>query len=407
MSRSLASALALGLLLRLGAIAASDRVVADVARYERVAHHLLDVSWNPYETRHLYPYPPPWAAAEAAAGWVARRGLMPFAVAIKLPVLAADLLLIGLLGTAAQGGRASPLAPWLYAAHPVALLVGGFHGQFDAIALAFVLLSLEALARGRRDGSALSLAAAIATKAFPVLLLPVLAFAGRASGRQAARYALLACLPVVLLLLPFVLADPLALRRELFAYSGIADFGWTGLWRGAEWLTRGVLSRAESRFWPLASLASKGLFLAVWAALVWAVRFGRWRADVERQTLAVVLAFLGLYGLLSAQYLLWAVPLGLSRPGRYALGYALSATLALLGFYPFLAPGVLYAQPAGAAVPGLAGWLWVLGTAATLALVLAWLLAILREPQDGARGALASGSLAGSPLHGPEAMVAG
>lgn len=379
MTRGLAGALTLGLLLRLVAIAVSDRVVADVARYQRVAQHLLDVSWNPYQTRQLYPYPPPWAAVEAAAGWAARRGVLPFAVLVKLPVLAADLALIALLAAAARRGRASPLAPWLYAVHPVALLVGGFHGQFDAVALAFVLLAIEALGRGRRDGSALALSAAIATKAFPVLLLPVFAFSGRASGRQALRYGLLASLPVAALLLPFALADATALRRELFAYSGIADFGWTGLWRGIAWLEGGVLARAEARFWPLASLASKTLFLAAWAALLFTVRAGRWRADAGRQALALVLAFLGLYGLLSAQYLLWAVPLGLARPDRHALGYGLAATVALGGFYPFLAPGVLFAEAPGPAALDLAGRLWVLGTAATIVAALAWLISILRE----------------------------
>ena len=81
-------------------MAATDRVVADVERYERVARHLLDVSWNPYETKRLYPYPPPWAAVEAGAEWLARRGAGSFAVDVKLPVLAADLADRG-----AAGGR--------------------------------------------------------------------------------------------------------------------------------------------------------------------------------------------------------------------------------------------------------------------------------------------------------------
>ena len=34
------------------------------------------------------------------------------------------------------------MAAWIYAAHPVAVLVTGFHGQFDAIVLLFVLLSV-------------------------------------------------------------------------------------------------------------------------------------------------------------------------------------------------------------------------------------------------------------------------
>ena len=67
-SRALAGPLLLALALRLLAIVCCDRVVADVERYEKVSRHLLDVSWNPYETKRLYPYPPPWAAVEAGAG---------------------------------------------------------------------------------------------------------------------------------------------------------------------------------------------------------------------------------------------------------------------------------------------------------------------------------------------------
>lgn len=380
MSRRVAGALAVGLLLRLAVIGASDRVVADVARYDKVARHLLDVSWNPYETQRLYPYPPPWAAVEAAAGWVSRRGLLPFAVAVKLPVLAADLLIVWLLGVAAAAGRAAPLSAWFYAVHPVALLVGGFHGQFDAIPLGLVLLALDALARGRRDASALALSAAIATKSFPVLLLPVLALAG-ASARQALRYAVVSCLPVALLLLPFAIADAAALRRELFAYSGIADFGWTGVWRGLEWLASGVLPRSEARFWPAAATTSKALFLCAWAALLLAAARGRrWHACPEHSSLCVVLAFVSLYGLLSAQYLLWPVALGLLRPGRHALGYAIAATCGLAGFYLFLAPGVLTRAALEAEPLAWAGRLWLLGAAATLAASLGWLASALRAP---------------------------
>ena len=328
MRRALLGPVLLALALRLVAILATDRVVADVERYERVAAHLLDVSWNPYETKRLYPYPPPWAAVEAAAEWLARRGTGSFPVNVKLPVLAADLLLVALLAAAAGAGRASPLAPWLYAAHPVSLLVGGVHGQFDAIPLFFLLLATEALARGRRDASALALAAAIASKSFPVLALPFLAFGTRESWRSAARYVALALAPGALLLLPFAVADLGALRRELFAYGGIADFGWTGVLRGAEWLATGALPRSEARFWPVSSFLSKALFLAAWAGLVVAVRSGRLRLGPERAILATLLAFSTLYGLLSAQYLLWAVPFGLlwtggpadsSSPGRTKL----------------------------------------------------------------------------------------
>jgi len=385
--RGLLGPVLLAVALRLVVVAATDRVVVDVERYERVARHLLDVSWNPYETKRLYPYPPPWAAFEAGAEQLARRGVGSFPVNVKLPVLVADVLLVALLGAAARKGRASPLAPWLYAVHPVSLLVGGAHGQFDAIPLLFLLLAVEALARERRDASALALSAAIATKSFPVLALPFLALDARASWREAARYAVLALLPGAVLLLPFALADPGALRRELFSYGGIADFGWTGAARGAEWVATGVLPRSEARFWPVASLLSKALFLAAWAALVAAVKAGRLRLGAERAVLATLLAFASLYGLQSAQYLLWVVPLGLLRPGRWAALHAAAATLGLASFYLFLAPGVLvpFALEGDAAL--FAGRVWFFGAAATLLVSAGWLVAVLREGRDGLRAA--------------------
>jgi hypothetical protein len=264
----------------------------------------------------------------------------------------------------------------------VSLLVGGVHGQFDAIPLLFLLLATEALARGRRDASALALAAAIASKSFPVLALPFLAFGTRESWRSAARYVALALAPGALLLLPFAVADFGALRRELFAYGGIADFGWTGVLRGAEWLATGALPRSEARFWPVASLLSKALFVAAWAGLVVAVRSGRLRLGADRAILATLLAFSALYGLQSAQYLLWAVPLGLLWPARGAALHAAAATAGLVGFYLFLAPGTLLPVPLDGGAALLAGRLWLAGAAATLAVSGFWLVAVLREGRD-------------------------
>jgi hypothetical protein len=383
--RSLLGPVLLALALRLVAVLASDRVVVDVERYQRVARHLLDVSWNPYETHRLYPYPPPWAAAEATAEWLARRGMGSFPVNVKLPVLAADLLLVALLAAAARAGRASPLAPWLYAVHPVSVLVGSAHGQFDAIPLLFLLLAVEALARQRRDASALALSAAIATKSFPVLALPFLAFDERASWPSAARYTALALAPGALLLLPFAVADWDALRRELLAYGGIADFGWTGVLRGASWLATGSLPRSEARFWPLATVASRALFLAAWAGLVVAVRSERLRLRAESATLATMLAFGSLYGLQSAQYLLWAVPFGLLRPKLPAVLHAAAATAGLVGFYLFLAPGVLAPMPLPDGAAAWAGRLWLFGAGATLAASFAWLLGELRPGRARSR----------------------
>jgi hypothetical protein len=369
----------MALALRLAAILTFDSSVADVARYERVARHLLDVSANPYTTERLYPYPPPWAAVEAAALALERAGIGSFAVNVKLPVLAADLGIVALLARAAALGLAPPLAAWLYALHPVSLLITGAHGQFDAIPLAFLLLAVLLAERGRGAASALALGAGIAAKSFPVLALPFLAFAGGAGWRPALRYAALALAPGALLLLPFAMADAHALRRELFAYGGIADFGWTGVARGVEWALSGVLPRSEARYWPVAAAASKLAFLAYWAALALLVRTRRLELPPRRAVLAVLLGFAVVYGLQSAQYLLWLVPVALLGPGRGAVAaHAAAASAGLLGFYLFLAPGMLRGPLEGDALR-LAGALWLVGAAATVVVCVHWLLGLLRD----------------------------
>jgi hypothetical protein len=365
--------LGLALALRLAAAFWSDGEVADVLRYRKVADHVLDVSWNPYQAPRLYPYPPLWVWVEAGCGWLSRHAGLPFPIVVKLPVVAADLAIVGLFLAA---GRLR--AAWVYACHPVSLLVTGFHGQFEALALLFVLLALSWFERGRDDASALALAVAIGLKALPVLLLPLFLLA-MSDWRRRCRYAALATLPVAVLLLPFAVHDLPALRRELFGYGGVADFGWIGLLRGIAWLRTGALGKGRGEAWGILIPLGKVVFLAGYAAILAALARRRLRWDLTQACLAVFLAFLVLYGALSAQYLLWVVPLAALTDDRFSWPYAVAATLALIGFYAFLAPGVLYPADRGWLPPSRAGALWVAGVGATWAITLSWLAAHVRR----------------------------
>ena len=123
--------------------------MADVLRYRSVAAHVLDVSWNPYLAPRLYPYPPVWVWVEAGCEWLARHSGLSFAVLVKLPVLAAEIAHRRVLARwGAERGGAARWAPWIYALHPVAVLVTGFHGQFDSLALLVVLLAVARRASG-------------------------------------------------------------------------------------------------------------------------------------------------------------------------------------------------------------------------------------------------------------------
>jgi len=381
-SRRLGPVLAVALVLRLVPILFAGRVVADVLRYQKAASHVLDVSWNPYLAPRLYPYPPLWIWIEAGSEWLARATGLSFAVVVKLPVLLADLGIVTLLACWPLDSRVGQRASWLFALHPVSILVTSFHGQFDSIMLFFVLLSLRFQQSGRFDASALSLSAAIATKSFPALLLPIFLTAQGVS--RAFRYLLLATLPVLLLLLPYAVAGPAALAHELLGYGGVADFGWIGTWRALRWLATGALARSEAARWPAAIPAAKALFFVVYLAGLGALARRRLPWTPPQAALAVFLAFLTLYGAISAQYLLWPVPLGALLPSAWFAAYSLAATVALGGFYLFLAPGVLTAATVGPLGPHPAGVAWACGTAAVLVASGAWLAALVRRGRASA-----------------------
>ena len=380
MKGSLALALVAAALVRLVSVFATDRVTADVLRYRKVATHVLNVSWNPYEAPRLYPYPPVWVAVEAGAEWLSRRSGASFAVLVKLPVVLADLGLVALLGRMGRGRGLGLRPTWLYALHPVSVLVTGFHGQFDAAALLCVLLSVFWLEKRRLDRAALALAGGIALKSFPVLLLPF--FLCAVPGVRRLRFLALATLPVALLLSPFAWDDTAALRRELLGYGGVADFGWIGLVRAARWLATGHLERSEAPHWVSLVVPAKAAFFVGFAILLALVVTRRLRFSLDAVALAVFLAFLTLYGLLSAQYLLWVVPFGLLVPDRYAALHAAASTVALLGFYPFLAPGVLFEAPGPVAGTGV---VWAVGVGAVFLASANWLAATVAR---GRRAAL-------------------
>ena len=366
------------LAVRLAAILLSDRVVADIDRYRRVGAHVLDVSWNPYLAPRLYPYPPVWVWVEAACEWISRQSGLSFAVLVKLPVLAGELAIVGLLARwARDDDTAAGYAPWIYALHPVAVLVSGFHGQFDSLALLAILAAIRAGDRGRHDAAAFALAAGIALKSFPVLALPALVL--RLQGAAARmRFVALAVLPVAALLVPHLAHDAAAVARELFGYGGVADFGWIGARRGLQWVSDGTIARGEARFHAPWITVAKVVFLVAYALVVTKMA----RRHPLPAVLAVLVAFEALYGALSAQYLLWVVPLAVLRPDRWLAIYSVFATAALVGFYLFLAPGVLTASGANVG----AGPAWVAGSVLTVAASLCWLVSLMRNESHAGQG---------------------
>lgn len=265
------------------------------------------------------------------------------------------------------GGRTKAFLVGLaYALNPVSVMITGFHGNFVPLGILFVLAAYCVLAFVEAGGhwqlSALLLGLGIALRGDPILLLPLFAWKAGASYRRKIEYALLAVLPTALLLVPFLIATPTAVRQEFFGYSGVTDFGYASAlrsWTYYRTYSQGDLPNAAwvkshladidwmrtvfaSSFMRFLTRNSKAVFLICWAvSALWAVIK---RVSLLNSVLVVYLMFYFLYYGISAQYLLWVLPFALMLRDPMACPYTILASMAMAGFYLSYWPEFLLAR---------------------------------------------------------------
>lgn len=356
--------LVVGLIVRL-ALAWSSVEVADVANYRRVAEILRQGGRLYADTPGIYPYPPLWSVVESAALWLSQRGVATFAFWVELAPVLADMAIVFLIyASLRHRAELAVAAAALYALNPLPIMISSVHGQFDAIPIFFSLLAVYYFQRQFYLRSALVLMLAIAFKSFPVLLLPFFVMQLK-DGRQRLMFGAVSLVPVLVLLAPFLCSDFTAVKRQLFSYGGTFDHGWLMVSRVMLLLPR-EMATALLAF-------SKFIFGAAYVALLgWT-----WR---RRRTLDLLLAialtfatFYTFFGGISSQYLIWILPFLILLDGRAAAGYSLAATMALLAFYNWLYPEMIYRAPLQILPETVALVLSVICTAAWWLWVVVWL----------------------------------
>jgi len=174
-------------------------------------------------------YPPPWPLALGLLYRIVHAvtsNLLVYNLAIKLPVIAANVGLAYLVGAVLKNlgaGSAAARKAWVFLLlNPFLLYFGAAWGQIDAIVALGTLAALVLLTRERRDGSAGLLALAVAVKptALPILPVALVYLAGR-SLWQAVRYAAVSVVGVVVFgVLPFAVFgwDPTMVLHNLNAH---------------------------------------------------------------------------------------------------------------------------------------------------------------------------------------------
>lgn len=360
-----------GFLVRLFVSVFFSTETEDTANYHRVALTLLHGGHLYANTHGIYPYPPPWALVEVIAALASAAWHVPFVVCVTLLPILADIatgyLVYRLLEARFEVALAALV---LYVFNPLTIMITSLHGQFDSLPIFFVLLAVYFTRRGRGIvAPALCLAAGIAIKSFPVLLLPL--FVLRVSGLRAKiAFVLVSMLPVVFLLAPYVSHGAVPVLRELLAYSGVPDQGWGMLlWHGKMLLTGQHIAVSVMNY-PL--FVSKVGFLAAYAVLLVLFR-QRQRSQtplpIEQEVCLIFMSFYAIYGGISGQYFLWLFPFLLLLSRRTALIYSLISAAALLAFYDGNVPAILSRTPVPVLPRPLATALW-------MALTALWWLAI-------------------------------
>lgn len=152
------------------------------ARYEmsvfRQAGELTLAGESVYLQRVAHPYLPFQLYWYAAAWWLAQHVGLFFEFWVKLLNILAETAIVGLIYQAVQRQRGQPAARYaslFYALNPVTIMVSSYQGQFDAVPMLFLLFAWYGFTYGRAQlAAALALGAAVLSKTWPVLMVPIL-----------------------------------------------------------------------------------------------------------------------------------------------------------------------------------------------------------------------------------------
>lgn len=338
------------ILARLGPALVLENEVSDIPTYREMANVVMRGD-NIYAPRIFFPYTPysqfiPYACLRLAdlTGW-------RFDLTIKLPSIASDaivtILLFYHLMRRSRRTRTAMLWTLAWALNPVSILVTAFHANLMSVVAGLMFGAFVAADASRESPnrdlllaiSALTLGLAIAMRSFPVFLVPACLALAVGTLRRSVVFTGLAAAPAVLSLIPYHILVPHPLWREVRPYSGSIDLSWVSVIRSVDCFLHGGLGFTDDEILGRTRL----LFLASAVLTYFALPWMR-RSALGRAMLLPPLLFLGLYGGVAAQYLVWGVPIALALTERRALAFSAAATGALVTFYWQYHPGILFGR---------------------------------------------------------------
>ncbi|MBZ5537054.1 MAG: SMP-30/gluconolactonase/LRE family protein [Acidobacteriia bacterium] len=347
--------------------------VADLSTYRHMALTVMR-DQDIYDIPTFFPYTPLSLFLPVVGLRLANSTGIPFHMTMKIFPFVGDLgsaALVYLVARRRWPTVKATLAGLAFAFNPISIMVTGLHGNIMPLSTFFAFWAYYVAEFGTHKRSyllsALVLGIGIGLRSWPVLLTPLLARPGKMSWRQRCVYFIVAALPAVLVLTPYMLVNCAGVVREAFGYKSTPDFGWVAVWR--YWRFYGTDNVYMP--WPRNWLAnSRFYFLSAYTVLV-ALAYVRARViDTTGWVMAALLLNFTMLGGVAAQYFSWIVPFLVLRPYFLSI-FSLIAGAALFDFYLTWHPKIVlgpYALPFAYTRADLVTWglvslaaLWVTG----------------------------------------------
>lgn len=309
----------------------------DVFQFRNFAEGLqtLDVC-SLYHQTLMFNHTPLTACYLSILGGFANSSIQQFAFFLRLPGILADLALVLFFLSQRRREPLASLPGWalaLFIASPVSFLVTGFHGNFDAVVVFFLVLAAWMCLRAQPLASALFLALSLQVKVPALVVLPVFLVYWYRQGAFIRFTLTLVGICVVGWIEPLT-RDPLVFFRNVLGYSSYWG-GWgVSYWlmHTAAWSLRPMpLGQATFPEQVITQLL-KFTILGGITLLAWTRR--PFSAEKMFPVLAVAWSlFFFLTPGAGAQYVIWLAPFVLLYRPRWYLGMTLCCSLSCYLYY--------------------------------------------------------------------------
>lgn len=316
--------------------------VADITKLHQMAEAMLRGN-NPYLLFNFASYPPIGLYIEAVILALSNSLTIPFHMLTKIIPNLADFITTIVLYKFLIERNVKPIKASLWSLifilNPISIIISSAHGQIDSITSMLVLLSIYFISDNPKRFyklSALLLGLAISIKPNPAMLLPFFLVYKNWKLKQSILFILISFAPTVISLAPYMRQSLNEIVANVFSYSGIYDFSYAAI-------LRGFWYQQNAQIWlPQANQMLETSKLAfILGAIFLLFLFARLK-NLPKSCLAIYLLFMGIYFGISVQYLSWILPLAILVREKMIIPFSIAGTLALLGFYTFFGPEILF-----------------------------------------------------------------